>query len=146
MIKIINLFLLLKNYLLHLLNEKGSFLAVIAHFVIRWMLSTQYGLAINAIRDDEDKQQHEDCETTPPRKEDENQNYEKVVKETYDYVPINLDYFLNCELQQGRGGKEVILNNYNLKTVKDVIAADEKELLAISGVGINLVKKLKELK
>tara|TARA_S200000501_G_scaffold239694_1_gene224580 strand:- start:2490 stop:3530 length:1041 start_codon:yes stop_codon:yes gene_type:complete len=30
-------------------------LAVIAHFVIRWMLSTQYGLAINAIRDDEDK-------------------------------------------------------------------------------------------
>ncbi len=30
-------------------------LTVIAHFVIRWMLSTQYGLAINAIRDDEDK-------------------------------------------------------------------------------------------
>ncbi len=30
-------------------------LAVVAHFVIRWMLSTQYGLAINAIRDDEDK-------------------------------------------------------------------------------------------
>ncbi len=30
-------------------------LTVLAHIVIRWMLSTQYGLAINAIRDDEDK-------------------------------------------------------------------------------------------
>ena len=32
------------------------------------------------------------------------------------------------------------------KTTKSVIEADEKELLAISGVGVNLVKKLKELK
>ena len=32
------------------------------------------------------------------------------------------------------------------KTTKAVIAADEKELLAVSGVGINLVKKLKKLK
>ncbi len=32
------------------------------------------------------------------------------------------------------------------KTTKAVIAADEKDLLAVSGVGINLVKKLKELK
>ena len=31
------------------------------------------------------------------------------------------------------------------KTTKAVIAADEKDLLAVSGVGINLVKKLKEL-
>jgi len=30
-------------------------LAVISHFVLRWMYSTQFGLAINAIRDDEDK-------------------------------------------------------------------------------------------
>ena len=30
-------------------------ITIIAHFVIRWMLSTQYGLAINAIRDDEEK-------------------------------------------------------------------------------------------
>ncbi len=30
-------------------------LAAIAHFVLRWMYSTQFGLAINAIRDDEDK-------------------------------------------------------------------------------------------
>ena len=32
------------------------------------------------------------------------------------------------------------------KTKKAVITADEKDLLAVSGVGINLVKKLKELK
>jgi len=32
------------------------------------------------------------------------------------------------------------------KTTKAVIAADEKDLLAVSGVGINLVKKLKGLK
>ena len=31
-------------------------------------------------------------------------------------------------------------------TTKAVIAADEKDLLAVSGVGINLVKKLKKLK
>jgi len=30
-------------------------LAAIAHFVLKWMYSTQFGLAINAIRDDEDK-------------------------------------------------------------------------------------------
>ena len=32
------------------------------------------------------------------------------------------------------------------KTTKSVIAADEKDLLAVPGVGINLVKKLKKLK
>ncbi len=32
------------------------------------------------------------------------------------------------------------------KTREAIIAADEKDLLAVSGVGINLVKKLKELK
>ena len=30
-------------------------LAIISHFLLRWMYSTQFGLAINAIRDDEDK-------------------------------------------------------------------------------------------
>src|SRR5210317_722981 len=30
-------------------------LAVLAHFVIRWLFKTQFGLAANAIRDDEDK-------------------------------------------------------------------------------------------
>ena len=32
------------------------------------------------------------------------------------------------------------------KTTKAVIEADEKDLLAVSGVGINLVKKIKKLK
>ena len=32
------------------------------------------------------------------------------------------------------------------KTTNSVIEADEKDLLAISGIGVNLVKKLKELK
>ena len=32
------------------------------------------------------------------------------------------------------------------KTTNAVIAADEKDLLAVSGVGINLVKKLKKIK
>ncbi len=32
------------------------------------------------------------------------------------------------------------------KTTKAVISADEKDLLAVPGVGINLVKKLKNLK
>jgi len=32
------------------------------------------------------------------------------------------------------------------KTTKSVIAADEKDQLAVTGVGINLVKKLKKLK
>ena len=30
-------------------------LAALSHFVLKWMYSTQFGLAINAIRDDEDK-------------------------------------------------------------------------------------------
>ena len=30
-------------------------LTIIAHFLVRWLYSTQFGLAINAIRDDEDK-------------------------------------------------------------------------------------------
>jgi branched-chain amino acid transport system permease protein len=30
-------------------------LTVLAHFLLRWLYSTQFGLAINAIRDDEDK-------------------------------------------------------------------------------------------
>ena len=32
------------------------------------------------------------------------------------------------------------------KTKEAIISADEKDLLSVSGVGINLVKKLKELK
>ena len=47
----------------------------------------------------------------------------------------------------GVGAKSAkALYEAGFKTTKSVIDADEKDLLAVSGVGINLVKKLKELK
>ena len=47
----------------------------------------------------------------------------------------------------GVGAKSAkALYEAGFKTTKAIIAADEKELLAVSGVGVNLVKKLKKLK
>ena len=47
----------------------------------------------------------------------------------------------------GVGAKSAkALYEAGFKTTKAVIAASEKDLLAVSGVGINLVKKLKKLK
>ena len=47
----------------------------------------------------------------------------------------------------GVGAKSAnALYKAGFNTTKSVIAADEKDLLAVSGVGINLVKKLKKLK
>ena len=47
----------------------------------------------------------------------------------------------------GVGAKSAkALYEAGFKTTKSVISADEKDLLAVSGVGINLVKKLKKLK
>ena len=47
----------------------------------------------------------------------------------------------------GVGAKSAqALYEAGFKTTKSIIAADEKDLLAVSGVGINLVKKLKNLK
>ena len=47
----------------------------------------------------------------------------------------------------GVGAKSAkALYEAGFKTTKAVIAADEKDLLAVSGVGINLVKKLNKLK
>ena len=47
----------------------------------------------------------------------------------------------------GVGAKSAkALYEAGFKTTKAVIAADEKDLLAVSGVGINLVKKVKKLK
>jgi hypothetical protein len=37
-----------------------------------------------------------------------------------EYAPISLDYFLNMELANGGGGKEIIKQNGELKTIKDV--------------------------
>ncbi len=46
----------------------------------------------------------------------------------------------------GVGAKSAkALYEAGFKTTKAVIAANEKDLLAVSGVGINLVKKLKSL-
>ena len=46
----------------------------------------------------------------------------------------------------GVGAKSAkALYEAGFKTKKAVIAADEKDLLAVSGVGVNLVKKLKNL-
>ena len=47
----------------------------------------------------------------------------------------------------GVGAKSAkALYEAGFKTTKAVIEADEKDLLAVTGVGINLVKKLKKLK
>ena len=47
----------------------------------------------------------------------------------------------------GVGAKSAkALYEAGFKTTKAVISADEKDLLAVTGVGINLVKKLKKLK
>ena len=47
----------------------------------------------------------------------------------------------------GVGAKSAkALYEAGFKTKKSIIAAEEKDLLAVSGVGINLVKKLKKLK
>ena len=47
----------------------------------------------------------------------------------------------------GVGAKSAkALYEAGFKTTKAVIDADEKDLLAVAGVGINLVKKLKKLK
>ena len=47
----------------------------------------------------------------------------------------------------GVGAKSAkALYEAGFKTTKAVCSADEKDLLAVSGIGINLVKKLKKLK
>ena len=46
--------------------------------------------------------------------------YENYINEL-SYKPLSEKQFLEMPLQKGRGGKEIILNDYKLKTVKDVI-------------------------
>ena len=53
----------------------------------------------------------------------------------------------NLTTLQGVGYKSATaLYKAGFKTPEAVIAADEKDLLSVSGIGINLVKKLKKLK
>jgi hypothetical protein len=46
--------------------------------------------------------------------------YENYIN-TLNHKPLTEQQFLNMPLQKGKGGKEIVLNNYSLKTVKDVI-------------------------
>ena len=46
--------------------------------------------------------------------------YEKYITSLI-YKPLSEEQFLSMPLQKGKGGKEIILNDYTLKTVKDVI-------------------------
>ena len=46
--------------------------------------------------------------------------YEKYINKL-NYKPLSEEQFLSMPLQKGKGGKEIILNDYTLKTVKDVI-------------------------
>ncbi len=46
--------------------------------------------------------------------------YENYIKKLI-YKPLTEEQFLTMPLQRGKGGKEIILNDYTLKTVNDVI-------------------------
>ena len=60
---------------------------------------------------------------------------------------VNAKNILSLTTLPGVGAKSAkALYKAGFKTTKAVIDADEKDLLAVSGVGINLVKKLKKLK
>ena len=47
-------------------------------------------------------------------------HYENDIKKLL-YKPLQKEDFLDMEMHMGKGGKEVILNNYKLKTVRDVV-------------------------
>ena len=60
---------------------------------------------------------------------------------------VNAKNILSLTKLPGVGAKSAnALYKAGFKTTKAVIEADEKDLLAVSGVGINLVKKLINLK
>tara|TARA_Y100000385_G_scaffold290201_1_gene362399 strand:- start:6777 stop:8267 length:1491 start_codon:yes stop_codon:yes gene_type:complete len=66
-----------------------------------------------------------------------NDQYKQYV-ESLIYTPLSEEDFLDMEMHKGRGGKEIILNDYNLKTVRDVVNYfSNKENLN------NTIKKLK---
>jgi len=48
-------------------------------------------------------------------------NFIKGITYISDYEPINLEYFLNMEVQNGGGGKEICHQNGKLKKVRDII-------------------------
>jgi len=48
-------------------------------------------------------------------------NYQHFLENFILTVPINLEYFLNMELQHGSGGKEIIHNDKQIKTVREAL-------------------------
>mgnify|MGYP007077426143 FL=1 len=48
-------------------------------------------------------------------------NYQHFIRNILATEPINLEYFLNMELQHGSGGKEIIHNDKQIKTVREAI-------------------------
>ena len=87
---------------------------------------------------------------TPLKKEKKAAKSAKTSKTTTKPKPKTINSKKNIETLTtlpGVGAKSAkALYEAGFKTTKAVIAADEKDLLAVSGVGINLVKKLKKLK
>ena len=85
---------------------------------------------------------------TPLKKEKKPTKSEKSSKTKTKARKVNSKKNIeNLTSLPGVGAKSAkALYEAGFKTTKAVIAADEKDLLAVSGVGINLVKKLKNLK
>ena len=48
-------------------------------------------------------------------------NYQQFLQNSLLTVPINLEYFLDMELQHGSGGKEIIHNDKKIKTVREAV-------------------------
>ena len=84
---------------------------------------------------------------TPLKKETKTTNSSKKKTKTKAKTVNSKKNIENLTSLPGVGAKcAKALYEAGFKTTKAVIAADEKDLLAVSGVGINLVKKLKKLK
>ena len=84
---------------------------------------------------------------TPLKKEKKAAKSAKTKTKTKTKTPNSKKNIETLTTLPGVGAKSAkALYEAGFKTTKAVIAADEKDLLAVSGVGINLVKKLKKLK
>ena len=84
---------------------------------------------------------------TPLKKEKKAAKSAKTKTKTKSKAVISKKNIETLTTLPGVGAKSAkALYEAGFKTTKAVIAADEKDLLAVSGVGINLVKKIKKLK
>ena len=84
---------------------------------------------------------------TPLKKEKKASKSSKTTTKTKTKAVSSKKNIENLTSLPGVGAKSAkALYEAGFKTTKAVITADEKDLLAVSGVGVNLVKKLKKLK